>query len=251
MLRALVTFFVTTFLAIVLGTSIMLASLVYPARWPMTWGSYLWSRVILATAGVRLTVEGLEQLIEGTSCFFAGNHQSALDIPILVTALRGRVRFLAKASLFRIPVFGWAISRCEHIPIHRSRPRATIRRLTGMIDRLRRRPMSFVVFPEGTRSPDGRLLPFRMGAMKICQRAGLSVVPFSIDGSFTVHERARFRIRPGPVRLVFAKPIPAGEVTAMTAAELHERVRQAIASGLGQPGAAGADDATLIPAERT
>lgn len=231
---------------------VFLAGLVYPARWLATWGSYLWSYSVLTAAGVRLTVEGTEQRPQGTSCFFVGNHQSALDIPILIVALRGRVRFLAKDSLFRIPIFGWALSRYEHVPIQRSRPRATLRRLAAMIDRIRRHPMSLVVFPEGTRSPDGRLLPFRMGAMKICQRAGLGVVPFSIDGSLAVHQRARFRVRPGSVRLVFAPPIPAGEVTAMTAGELHDRVREAMARGLGRPSAVvAADDATLIPTERT
>ena len=252
MLRAIVTLSTATIGALVVGVTLLLIGLVYPARWLATRASYLWSQAVLTVAGVRLTVEGTEQLPRGTSCFFVGNHQSALDIPILVVALRGRVRFLAKDSLFRIPIFGWALLRYEHVPIYRSRPRATLRRLERMIDRIRRDPMSLAVFPEGTRSPDGRLLPFRMGAIKICQRVGLSMVPFSIDGSLAVHRRARFRIRPGPVRLVFSAPIEAGEVTAMTADELHDRARESIVRGLGRPAvAAASDDATWIPAERT
>ena len=234
MIRASLTFFAAALLVVFLGTLVLLIGLVYPAPVFMTWGSAFWSRVILVTAGVRVTVQGTEHLAEDASKFFVGNHQSALDIPILVAVLHGRIRFMAKETLFRIPLFGWIIRRYGHVPIDRSRPRATFRTLQRMIARLERRPISFVVFPEGTRSTDGRLLPFRKGTMKICQRAGLSVVPFAIHGSSAVHERGRFRVRPGAVRIVFEKPIPASEVTGLTATELHDRVREAVARGLAR-----------------
>ena len=252
MIRASLTFFVATLLVVLVGTPVLLIGLVYPAPVFMTWGSAFWLRVILVIAGVRVRVEGTEHLAEETSKFFVGNHQSALDIPILVAVLHGRIRFMAKEALFRIPLFGWIIRRYGHVPIDRSHPRATFRTLRKMIERLERRPISFAVFPEGTRSPDGRLLPFRKGTMKICQRAGLSVVPFAIHGSLAVHERGRFRVRPGVVRIVFAKPIPASEVTGLTGTELHDRVREAVACGLARlRPAASTQDVIAISAEGT
>ncbi len=173
------------------------------------------------------------QIVDHSSTLLIGNHQSALDIPILVVALRGRVRFMAKSNLFHIPVFGWALWRYGYVPIHRTQPRRTRERLQRMFGELGRKPISFVLFPEGTRSSDGRLLPFRKGAMKICQRGGLPVVPFCIDGSVAVCPRNQLRVHPGPVRLTFFREIPVPEVASMSTAELHDRVRESIAEGLG------------------
>jgi len=219
---------------VVVGLPTILVGLVYPSRRVFAFTSRIWALVMLLCCGVRLTIEGAEAIRNDTPKFFVGNHQSALDIPILLVALSGRVRFMAKASLFRIPILGWVMWRYGHVPIDREHPRAALDRLDRMIGELRRRPISFVAFPEGTRSLDGRLLPFRKGTMKICQRAGLTVVPFSISGSVNVCRRNRLRVRPGPVRLRFGEPIPADRVTSMSATELHDCVRERVAEGLGQ-----------------
>ena len=193
-----------------------------------------WSRALLSAAGVRLRCEGTEHVADGVPAFFVGNHQSALDIPILAAALRGRVRFLAKKALFEIPVFGWILRVYGHAEIDRSNARAALKSLNEIYARIQKRPSSFALFPEGTRSTDGRMLPFRRGALKICQRGGLPVVPFAIDGSVSVLKRGEYRVRGGVVRLVFCPPIPAAEVAALSQDELTERVRSAIAKALGQ-----------------
>ncbi|MBU0719695.1 MAG: 1-acyl-sn-glycerol-3-phosphate acyltransferase, partial [Planctomycetes bacterium] len=209
-------------------------ALVYrPPAW-FDWCAVRWGRAILAAAGVRLTIEGSEYAMRDPSGFFLGNHQSALDIPVMFVALRGRVRFLAKESLFRIPVLGWVLSSYGHIPIDRSHARVALSAIERIMSRPGCQAPSIVVFPEGTRSVDGQLLPFRRGVMKICQRAGAGVVPFSIAGTAAIHRRGRFCIRSGPVRLTFAEPIVAAEVVAMTSTELHDRVRAAIARGFGE-----------------
>jgi 1-acyl-sn-glycerol-3-phosphate acyltransferase len=115
-----------------------------------------------------------------------------------------------------------------------------------MIERTKRRPVSLAMFPEGTRSVDGHLLPFRKGAMKICKRAGLAVVPFAISGSVQIHRRGSLRICSGPVRISFAEPITANEVAAMSTTELHDRILRAVQDGLDgrEVHSAGDDDAS-------
>ncbi len=250
MLRATFTVAAMTLAVIVVGIPILLVGLVYPWRGLCDFGAVIWSRVILLLAGVKLHVEGKEAISDGVPRFFMGNHQSALDIPIIMAALNGHVRFMAKDTLFRIPLFGWILYRYGFAPIKRTNPRVTLRSLERMLERLRRNPISMAVFPEGTRSRDGRLLPLRRGTMKVGQRSGLPVVPFSIDGSIAVHHRDHFAAHPGPVRLVFAEPIPAEEVAAMTTTELHHRVVSTIARQLGQEVAPSAvDDEALAVAE--
>ena len=216
----------------VLGVPLLAAGLVYPSRRLFAWVSTAWARLMLLSCGVRLTVEGTEVIRPGKPMFFVGNHQSALDIPILIILLRGHVRFMAKDSLFRIPIFGWIMSRYGNVPIVRHKPRLARRELERMVESLERRPISFVAFPEGTRSPDGRLLPFRKGTMKICQRAGLPIVPFALDGSADVYRRKELRVRAGPVHLRLAAPIPFEEATSMSVQALHDRVRSCVAEEL-------------------
>lgn len=236
MIRAWMAIFVWGLLLIVPGVPVLLMGLVYPSRRVMAWAGNLWARTMLAICGVRLSVEGLENVADRRPKFFLGNHQSALDIPIILAALRGDVRFMGKNTLFRYPIFGWVLHRYGHVPINRSRPRAALKSLERMLQRVRQRPISLAVFPEGTRSPDGAMLPFRQGTMKICQRSGLPAVPFAIDGSFRVNPRDRVRAYPGPVRLAFGDPIPAAEIAAMSPGQLHDRVRGAVAKMLKESG---------------
>jgi 1-acyl-sn-glycerol-3-phosphate acyltransferase len=228
MIRATFAFLMTSLVMAIVCTVLVAFGVFYPSHRVVALGSYLFARTVLVCSGVRLTVAGFDPRSDAKPRFFVGNHQSALDIPILLTALRGRVRFMAKKSLFRIPLFGWAMSLYGYAPIDRSDARATVKTLAAMVERVRRRPVSFLVFPEGTRNADGGLLPFRKGAMKICRRAGLDVVPFTINGSAGIQRPREFRLRPGSVRLEFASPIPADEVAGMTTEQLHDQVRKAI-----------------------
>ena len=235
MFRAILVAVVSMTIVSTLCTLLAIAGLIYPSRRFCDFVSYVWSHYTLIVAGVRLSIEGSEHLAGGGPFFFVGNHQSALDIAIICEATRGDVRFLAKSSLFRIPVFGWDLRRYGYIPIDRKHPRETHRALARMLSRMRHDPVSLVMFPEGTRSPDGEMLPFRQGAMKICQRAGLPIVPFSIQGTRAVLRRGVYKIRPGSVRLVFGKAIPADEVEAMTARALADHLWREVANGLGDP----------------
>lgn len=252
MLRSVFTVCTLFVAVLVFGGSSLLVGIVYASRWWLAKMSYGWGWVILKSSGVRLVVEGTEFLDERKPTFYVGNHQSALDIPVMFVVTRGRVRFLAKDSLFRIPVFGWVLWRYGYIPINRSNARDVHRRLESMLNDLRRHPDSFVVFPEGTRSEDGRLLPFRLGTMKICQRSGLDVVPFALNGTLAVHRRRQWRVRPGEVRVRMMERIPAAEASSTTPADLQRRVLSAIEAGLPpalrRPAASPASPPEAVPA---
>ena len=235
-IRAMIAMAVMVSLVILLGGFALIVRAVHPSQRLMDSCSLFWARAVLLFSGVRLTIKGQEKAAGFTPAFFIGNHQSGLDIPIVICALEGHVRFLAKDSLFRIPLFGRVIRRHGFVPIDRQNVRRTLEALKHMIAVMHSNPISMTAFPEGTRSRDGRLLPFRRGTMKIAQRAGLPVVPFAIDGSILVHHPDRMlRTKPGPVTLTFAEPIPADQVVAMGQGELHGRVVSAIANALGQP----------------
>ena len=235
MLRGIFCLLVSAVLVLTVCVLLIVVSFIRRSDGLNAWVMHVWARGTLRSAGVKVIVEGAERVPDTMACFFVGNHQSALDIPILLLARRGRAQFLAKESLFRIPIFGWSILRAGHLPISRSRPRITLERLEKMLKQVREHPLSLAVFPEGTRSPDGQLLPFRRGTMKICQRAGLSIVPFAISGSLGVHKRGSYRINPGTVRIRFSDPIPPDELSVLSIDRLLDRVVEAVAGGLDAP----------------
>jgi len=223
----------------IVGTTIfggiaMILGLFFRSRRVMAWVARNWSRSMLIPAGARLAFEGRERLDPTRSYFLVGNHQSALDIPIIMMAFAGDVRFMAKDSLFRIPILGRVMYQYGYVPIDRKSARTTIRALQAALARMKDDPISFTVFPEGTRTTDGRLLPFRMGAMKIALLSGMPIVPFTIDGAWRVNNRARRSIEPGTIRVVFHEPIPVETLATMDSAQLHDRIAGTIARELGQ-----------------
>jgi 1-acyl-sn-glycerol-3-phosphate acyltransferase len=228
MIRSLLVIVVTLILTIVLGTILITVGLLIPARWCFNPIFHFWGWGILKAAGVRLIVTGDEQVQPGTPCFFVGNHQSALDIPAMATVTRGRVRFMAKKSLFYIPFMGWAIWMHGFVPVDRSNPRTMKRVLDGMLKRLARNAVSMLVFPEGTRSEDGSVGEFRRGTLRVCRQAGMPIVPFSIDGSLAVHRRGALRIHSGPIRVCLGRPISKEEISGLEVPALSKSVRDRV-----------------------
>ena len=124
------------------------------------------------------------------------NHQSLFDIPALLASLPGETKFLAKSSLFRIPIFGWALSAGGFVPIDRS-DRSTARESFAAAIAALARGVSVLIFPEEARSLDGRVLPFQRGGFLLALKSGLPIVPVGIEGAFEVQPRRSFLIRPG------------------------------------------------------
>jgi len=228
MLRATITAVCMSILVFVFSVPLLISGFIRPSRRLFAFFSNLWAGAVLNLSGVNLKVVGVGHIADRQPRFYVANHQSALDIPILLRVLGGDVRFLAKKALFRIPMFGWVLTRYGYAPIDRENARRALRSVERMLCILSEHPTSVAVFPEGTRSRDGKLLPFRRGTMKICQQSGLAVVPVTIDGSIRVHHRDHFRAMPGSVTVIIHEPISANDVRSLSSTELTNRVVQAI-----------------------
>ena len=162
----------------------------------------LWARLILLVSRTQLEVYGAAPA-DGT-CVYASNHQSLYDIPILFCSIPRQLRIIAKASLGRVPFVGWHLLLAGHLLVNRERPGPAILK---RMRRLMADHASLIVFPEGTRSRDGMVGPFRGGAFQLAIEAGADVVPVSIEGSGAVLPPAGFGVRPGLIRVRFGAPL--------------------------------------------
>jgi len=212
---------------VVFGALSIASSFVEKSGYFAHWCARTWSRFILATTGVHVDVIGLERLDPRGTYVFAANHQSIYDIPILFWSLPHQLRIIAKESLGKFPVIGWHLRRTGHMLVDRSKPdRAKIFSWAG---RLTTNGLSLILFPEGTRSVDGRVGKFKAGTFFLALDANLRVVPLSIVGSRHVMLKGRLTTYPGRVRLVVHPPIDTTGMSSRDARQFAERVRQIIA----------------------
>jgi 1-acyl-sn-glycerol-3-phosphate acyltransferase len=212
---------------IVLGSLSLVSSLVDRNGYFAHWCARMWSRLILTTSGVRVAARGLERLEPGRTYVFVANHQSFFDIPILFWSLPYQLRIIAKESLGHIPFMGWHLRRTGHMLVDRKRPELT--RIIQWASRLTSSGLSLIVFPEGTRSRDGRVARFKGVSFYIALEAGLPVVPLSVVGSRHVMLKGRLTTYPGEVGLIVHEPIDTRGMAGSDAKEFGERVRRIIA----------------------
>jgi 1-acyl-sn-glycerol-3-phosphate acyltransferase len=215
---------------IVLGTASLAGSL-FERRGRFAHGcARLWSWLILATTGVSVDVRGLEQLTDGETYVFVSNHQSIYDIPVIFATLPFQLRIIAKDSLGSFPFLGWHLRRSGHLLVDRRRPDRT-----GILQRWRALVgdgLSLIIFPEGTRSPDGRVAPFKAGSFLLAIEAGLPLVPLSVDGTRLVMRKGELTTKPGAATLVVHDPIPTTAFGPGDARQLAERVRAIVAGAV-------------------
>jgi 1-acyl-sn-glycerol-3-phosphate acyltransferase len=212
---------------IVLGSLSIASSLFQKTGYFAHWCARTWSRLILATTGVRVDVVGLDRLEPGRTYVFVANHQSIYDIPILFWSLPYQLRIIAKQSLGSFPFLGWHLRRTGHMLVDRRRPDKT--KIFGWASRLTANGLSLIVFPEGTRSRDGRVAPFKGGSFYLALETGLPVVPLSLVGSRHVMLKGRLATYPGRVKLVVHDPIDTRTCVGVDARQFGERVRRVIA----------------------
>jgi len=212
---------------IVLGTLSLGSSLFEKSGYFAHWCARTWSRLILKTTGVTVDVKGLERLVPGKTYVFVANHQSIYDIPILFWSLPYQLRIIAKESLGNFPFLGWHLRRTGHMLVDRSRPDRA--KIFGWASRLTSNGLSLIVFPEGTRSRDGRVARFKGGSFYLALEAGLPVVPLSVIGSRHVMLKGRLATYPGHTRLVVHEPIDTSGLSGADARDFAERVRAIIA----------------------
>jgi 1-acyl-sn-glycerol-3-phosphate acyltransferase len=165
-----------------------------------------WGRSMLRVMRVPLEVQGLEHLTPGQAYVYAANHRSDFDIYTLLAFLPGRIMFVAKKELFRIPVFGPALTRMGSVPLDRDSLKEALKTLDLAAARVRA-GASMIIFPEGTRVPTPELIPFKKGVFIMASKAGQPIVPVSISGTRFIQPRRALQVRPGPVRVVISAPI--------------------------------------------
>jgi 1-acyl-sn-glycerol-3-phosphate acyltransferase len=196
-----------------------------------------WTWLILRVCGISLRVRGLENIDVGQPYIFMANHQSNIDIPVLIQSLaRFQLRWIAKKELLRVPLFGWAMWATKHITVDRADPRDAVKSLERAGERIAA-GISVVVFPEGTRSRDGRLLPFKMGGFLMAAKTGAKIVPVTIVGSAALLPAGGWRLRAGTVDVFVDRPIATEGYRAGKLKALSDQVRQVIAARLEQPAA--------------
>ena len=187
-------------------------------------------RLAVHLAGIRLDVRGGEKIPTDRAVVFMPNHQSFCDPPAVLTVLPP-VLVLLKESLFRIPILGLAMRRHGFVAIAREHRERALRSVEEAAAKLRA-GNSFLVYPEGTRTRDGRLLPFKRGAFLMALRAQAPIVPVSVSGAFKVMRKGQMTLHPGTVRITFHDPIPTEDCSEGGRDTLVQKVRAAVASGL-------------------
>ena len=188
------------------------------------------TRTIGKILGLRAHVEGLGNIPSGP-CVFVSNHASNIDPVALFPSVPRRLSVLAKKELFRVPILGWGMKQVKFVPIDRSNSKSGIASAERAAAFLRQ-GLSFVIFAEATRSPDGRLQSFRKGAFAMAIQAGVPIVPVALSGTHKRLPKGRFGIIPGDVTVRFAKPVDASKYSMNHRAELLAAVHAAVVQNL-------------------
>ncbi|HYR43743.1 MAG TPA: lysophospholipid acyltransferase family protein [Terriglobia bacterium] len=186
--------------------------------------SRIWARMILWTARVRVRVHGLENVKPGGPYVLCVNHQSHMDIPVVLAALPFQFRFAAKKELFRYPFLGWHLRRSGHVPIDRENPRAAVKSLREAAETIKH-GTPILIFPEGGTSSDGTIKPFKGGGFMLATKSDADVVPVTIRGSRAILVPRTYHVHGGTVEIIVGQAIPSGGVPAT---ELAIRVRDEI-----------------------
>jgi 1-acyl-sn-glycerol-3-phosphate acyltransferase len=188
------------------------------------------NRVAFAIAGIRVEVTGREQVPAGQACIFMSNHLSNLDPPALIPRIPGRTSAFLKRSLMRIPILGYGFRVGEFIPVDRDGRVESAQESAVVACRVLAKGIHITIFVEGTRSRDGRLLPFKKGPFFLAMESGAPCIPVSIHGTERMMPKGSIGVRPGTAHLTFHAPLYPRNYA--TREELMDAVRTAIASGL-------------------
>jgi 1-acyl-sn-glycerol-3-phosphate acyltransferase len=199
-------------------------------RIDVLWKLSLWAaRTGSRLAGIRVHAVGREDLEPGRAYLFMANHTSNLDPPIITPLLGRRIAIIAKRELFKIPLFGYAMHKANFVSLNRADRRSAVESVNNAVHVLQS-GLGMMVFPEGTRSRDGRLLPFKKGPFHLAMEAGVPVVPITVTGTHEAWPKGSMKLRAGEVVVYFHQPIDPHQFASRE--ELMAAVREAINSGL-------------------
>jgi 1-acyl-sn-glycerol-3-phosphate acyltransferase len=186
-----------------------------------------WGKSILVVSRIKVTVKGMSNIDPSSPYIYMPNHQSNFDIPVLLGHLTVQFRWLAKRELFKIPIFGRAMRNVGYISIDRSNRQSAFESLKVAADKIKS-GVSVLIFPEGTRSRDGKIRPFKKGGFVMAIDSGVPIVPVVITGTRAIMPKGKFRVYPGQVSMVIHKPIDTSTYTRETKEALMEKIRSVI-----------------------
>ncbi len=227
-MRSVILVFVYVFLTL-LAIPLLLVCVLFGFRSAfLAYGRWM-MRVGRQILGISIEVDGLARLDPRIPCVFMSNHLSFLDGPLLTTVIDRPVRVIVKRFVFRIPVLGLGMRFSGYVPVDTEGAGAGRRSIARAAQLIKEKGYSFLIYPEGQRSWDGKMQPFRRGGFFLAIQTGAPIVPVSISGTFELMPRGKWLIKRGPVRIVFHEPISVGGYTQEAMPELMERVRTAVA----------------------
>ncbi len=187
----------------------------------------IWAKCILALSNIKVSVKGLYNLKPDRSYIYMPNHMSNFDIPVLQAYLPVQFRWLAKAELYKIPIFGYAMKRAGYISIDRFDRKSAIESMNKAA-KIVRDGVSVIIFPEGTRSRTNNIQPFKKGGFFLAVDSGVPIIPIIIHGTWRIMPKKQMSIKPGNVTLEITKPINSSDYTRKTKDDLMEKVRDVI-----------------------
>jgi 1-acyl-sn-glycerol-3-phosphate acyltransferase len=212
------------------GPPLLLYTLISRNPNPLYWAGVKGIVFMVRLVGGKIRVEGRERIPAG-ACLFVANHTSTVDAPAVVGAIPRRVAILLKESLFKWPIAGQAFTLAGFIPVKRSERDSAIASVEKATQSLRE-GRSFLIYPEGTRSPDGRLQAFKKGAVVMAIKAGVPIVPIACSGAHRVMRKRSLRVYPGEILVEFLEAIDASKYSFEERDVLNDRVHDAMAAGL-------------------
>jgi 1-acyl-sn-glycerol-3-phosphate acyltransferase len=217
---------------IVLLTPVILVCMLIGVRDPLI-AIGLWAvRVSRRVLGIRIEVEGLERFDPRRPHIFMPNHGSFMDGPLVMMLIRGTPRVILKKSILRVPVLGLGMRHVGFVPVDRKGAAGGKRSIARAAALIHERGYSFLIFPEGTRSRDGKLQPFRRGGFFLALASGAPLVPVTVRGTFELMPKGQWYARRGRVGVTFHDPVPVAGLSEEAMGGLMETVRRAILSGM-------------------
>jgi 1-acyl-sn-glycerol-3-phosphate acyltransferase len=227
MIRTLYIAIWVVFATLVLGVVVIVLSFFIRSGNPMHRIARLWGKSILVVSRIKVSVKGMSGINPSSPYIYMANHQSNFDIPVLLGHLKVQFRWLAKMELFKIPVFGRAMRKAGYISIDRHHRESAFNSLKVAASKIKS-GVSVLIFPEGTRSRDGKIRPFKKGGFVMAIDSGIPIVPVIITGTRAIMPKGRIRVCPGHVSMVIHKPIETSTYTRETKKALMEKVRRVI-----------------------
>ena len=190
----------------------------------------IWARGILFASRIKVTVNGLANIDPTQSYVYMSNHQSNFDIPVLLAYLPVQFRWLAKAELFKIPIFGRAMRGAGYVKIDRFNQESAFESINEAAAKMKN-GVSIMIFPEGTRSRDGKIRSFKKGGFVMAVDAGVPIVPIVLKGTWAIMEKSSLKINHGEVSLNIESPIATTDYTRENKDDLIKSVRAVICEG--------------------